>query len=65
MALLISGCATNGPKTNPEPVIVDTACDWVKPIYVTSHDVDVMDPKTKAAILSHDESWQKICGGVN
>lgn len=62
--LLMTGCATSGQKTDPQVVTVDTACDWVKPIYLTRHDVDVMAEKTKVAILTHDESWQKICGDV-
>ena len=66
VAMLISACSTCGQKTDPQPqvVTVDTACDWVNPIYLTRHDVQVMDPKTKKAILEHDETWQKICGDV-
>ena len=62
--MLISGCVTGGQKTEPATVTIDTACDWVVPIYVTSNDVNVMNTKTKAAILSHNESWQKVCGGL-
>ncbi|WP_439195565.1 hypothetical protein [Enterobacter hormaechei] len=41
--------------------MVDTACDWVKPIYGTDHDWDVMDKQTKRDILAHNKSWQANC----
>ena len=37
MTMLIASCVTRGSV----PVVVDTACDWVKPIYLTDHDIDV------------------------
>nr|WP_238938940.1 hypothetical protein [Mixta mediterraneensis] len=57
--MLIASCATNGPV---KPVVVDTACDWVKPVYVTRHDVEVLDTLTKRDILTHNEMWRKNCG---
>ena len=33
-------------------MVVDTACDWVKPIYLTDHDIDVLDRQTKRDILA-------------
>gem|GEM_PF-4856496 len=39
-------------------MVVDTACDWVKPIYLTDHDIDVMDRQTKKDILAHNKAWQ-------
>jgi len=42
-------------------VVVDTACDWVKPIYLTDHDIDVLDRQTKRDILAHNKSWQANC----
>ncbi|OON35616.1 hypothetical protein BTJ39_22330 [Izhakiella australiensis] len=56
--MLIASCATNGPV---KPVVVDTACDWVRPIYVTRHDIEVLDAQTKRDILAHNETWQKNC----
>jgi len=41
--------------------VVDTACDWVKPIYLTDHDIDVMDRQTKKDILAHNKAWQANC----
>ncbi|UGC97743.1 Rz-like spanin [Pantoea phage PdC23] len=35
----------------------------MKPIYLTDHDIDVMDSGTKRQILEHDEKWDKLCGG--
>ncbi len=43
------------------PVVVDTACDWVKPIYLTDHDIDVLDRQTKKDILAHNKAWQANC----
>ncbi|WP_375753471.1 hypothetical protein [Enterobacter roggenkampii] len=43
------------------PAVVDTACDWVKPIYLTDHDIDVMDRQTKKDILAHNKVWQANC----
>ncbi|EPW0180507.1 hypothetical protein ACXWHM_002294 [Enterobacter hormaechei] len=42
-------------------MVVDTACDWVKPIYLTGHDIDVMDRQTKKDILAHNKAWQANC----
>ncbi|WP_320728744.1 hypothetical protein [Enterobacter cloacae] len=55
--MLIASCVTRGSV----PVVVDTACDWVKPIYLTDHDIDVMDRQTKRDILAHNKAWQKNC----
>jgi phosphoribosylanthranilate isomerase len=41
--------------------VVDTACDWVKPIYGTDHDWDVLDRQTKKDILAHNKAWQANC----
>lgn len=45
-------------------MVVDTACDWVKPIYLTDHDIDVMDRQTKKDILAHNKALQANCGKV-
>jgi hypothetical protein len=37
MTMLIASCA----KSLPAPVVVDTACSWVRIIYLTDHDIDV------------------------
>ena len=58
MATLIASCTTTGPV---KPEVIDTACDWVKPIYLTDHDIDVMDMQTKRAVLAHNNAWQMIC----
>ena len=57
MTMLIASCVTRGSV----PVVVDTACDWVKPIYLTDHDIDVMDRQTKKDILAHNKAWQANC----
>ena len=51
MIMLIGSCA----KTLPAPVVVDTACSWVRIIYLTDHDIDVLDKQTKRDILAHNK----------
>lgn len=46
MTMLIGSCA----KSLPGPVVVDTACSWVRIIYLTDHDIDVLDMQTKRDI---------------
>ncbi|WP_259282894.1 hypothetical protein [Enterobacter roggenkampii] len=55
--MLIASCVTRGSA----PVVVDTACDWVKAIRLTEHDIEVMDRQTKRDILAHNKSWQANC----
>ena len=57
MTMLIGSCA----KTLPAPVVVDTACNWVRIIYLTDHDIDVLDKQTKRDILAHNKSVQANC----
>jgi hypothetical protein len=45
----------------PAPVVVDTACNWVRIIYLTDHDIDVLDKQTKRDILAHNKSVQANC----
>ncbi|SAF23128.1 Uncharacterised protein [Enterobacter hormaechei] len=56
--MLIASCVTRGSV----PVVVDTTCDWVKPIYLTDNDIDVLDPQTKKDILTHNKAWERQCG---
>ncbi|MCA7902841.1 hypothetical protein LGM39_26070 [Burkholderia cepacia] len=71
LAVLSSSCATTGSATKPpaapcEPQIVtktrivDTACDWARPIYVSK--TDVLSDDTARAILSHNMAGAKNCG---
>ncbi|MDS0978853.1 hypothetical protein [Citrobacter portucalensis] len=57
MTTLIVSCANN----SPAPVVVDTACSWVRIIYLTDHDIDVLDKQTKRDILGHNKSVQVNC----
>ncbi|WP_331252031.1 hypothetical protein [Enterobacter hormaechei] len=43
---------------------MDTACDWVKPIYGTAHDWDMLDRQTKKDILAHNKAWKANCGKI-
>lgn len=57
MTMLTASCSINGGG----PTVIDTACDWVRPIYVTANDVKVMDPQTKKDVLVHNETWRANC----
>ncbi len=54
--LAIAGCATT---PTPEPVtrVIDTACDWVRPITASSSDTY----ETKQQILAHDLAYTRNC----
>lgn len=60
-ALAITGCAATTPPQPPQTVtvtkIVDTACDWVKPINAANADTLA----TKQQILAHDLAVAKNC----
>ncbi|MDM4191174.1 hypothetical protein QTP12_18320 [Klebsiella oxytoca] len=58
MTTLIVSCASNSPA---KPEVIDTACDWVRIIYLTEHDIDVLDKQTKRDILAHNKAWQVNC----
>ena len=51
-ALLLTGCGTNG-------VVIDTSCDWVRPILISRD--DVLTDGTARQILEHNETWQAVC----
>ncbi|WP_241381904.1 hypothetical protein [Klebsiella michiganensis] len=59
--MLIASCA----KSLPAPVVVDTACSWVRVIYLTDHDIDVLDKQTKRDILAHNKSVIVNCPNRN
>jgi hypothetical protein len=42
-------------------MVVDTACNWVRIIYLTEHDIDVLDKHTKRDILAHNKSVLANC----
>lgn len=63
---LTACCTTNGVSSTPEPQVVvqtkimDTACDWTKPLYVEK--ADVLTDETAKAILAHNRAGAKVCG---
>lgn len=61
MTMLIVSCA----QSLPAPVVVDTACNWVRIIYLTDHDIDVLDKQTKRDILAHNKSVLANCQSIN
>ncbi len=60
MTMLIVSCA----KTLPAPVVIDTACSWVRIIYLTDHDINVLDKQTKRDILAHNKSVLANCPNI-
>ncbi|MHA6636581.1 hypothetical protein ACX3OY_22645 [Citrobacter farmeri] len=56
--MLTVSCVRNLPA---KPEVTDTACDWVNIIYLTEHDIDVLDKQTKRDILAHNKAWVKSC----
>lgn len=44
----------------PDMKIVDTSCDWVKPIFVRK--ADKLTDTTASEILAHDDKWKTFCG---
>ncbi|MEB2702231.1 hypothetical protein [Citrobacter koseri] len=55
--MLIVSCANN----SPAPVVVDTGCLWTRIIYLTDHDIDVLDKQTKRDILTHNKAVKVNC----
>ncbi|WP_229265969.1 hypothetical protein [Klebsiella pneumoniae] len=58
--MLIASCAS----TSPAPVVVDTTCYWIRIIYLTDHDIDVLDKQTKRDILAHNKAVQANCSNI-
>ena len=56
MLLSLNGCVRNG-----DVRVNDTGCEWVRPIYVSYHDIDAMSAATQRAILGHNDTWEKNC----
>ncbi|WP_412917705.1 hypothetical protein [Klebsiella spallanzanii] len=59
---MIASCAKILPV---KPEVIDTACDWVRIIYLTEHDINVMDKQTKRDILFHNKTWQLNCQNLS
>ena len=58
MTMLTASCVRTLPAKHE---VTDTACDWVNIIYLTDHDIDVLDKQTKKDILTHNKSVQANC----
>ncbi|WP_184999488.1 MULTISPECIES: hypothetical protein [unclassified Enterobacter] len=48
-------------KNGSVPAVVDTACDWVRPIYLTAGDIQALDRQTKRDIAAHNRVWERNC----
>jgi hypothetical protein len=54
-ALLVTACAPTGPVTSG-------GCEWARPVYVSRS--DVLTDGTARQILTHNETWRRVCGDV-
>ncbi|RFS95538.1 hypothetical protein CH426_13085 [Klebsiella aerogenes] len=45
-------------------MVVDTACNWVRIIYLTDYDINVLDKQTKRDILAHNKSVLANCSQI-
>lgn len=64
LSALLAGCASPcPPPPAPEVItktrVVDTTCDWTRPIYLDKS--DVLSDATAKAILAHNETGAKAC----
>ncbi|KAF1062770.1 hypothetical protein [Burkholderia gladioli] len=62
-SLLLAGCPA--PVQQPLQVetrtkVIDTACNWTKPIYLDKS--DVLSDTTARAVLAHNQAGAKECG---
>ncbi|OZI26725.1 hypothetical protein CAL26_05225 [Bordetella genomosp. 9] len=69
LVLLLASCSTNGQPQQVQPVqpevqvktrIIDTGCDWTKPIFVDKG--DVLSDGTAKQILAHNLAGARNCG---
>lgn len=63
LAMLSASCATTGPSSPELPTqvrIVDTGCDWTRPIYIARE--DVLTDSTARTILTHNQTGARLCG---
>ncbi|WP_244120846.1 hypothetical protein [Burkholderia gladioli] len=63
-SLLLAACHT-APTVAPPVVetrtkVIDTACNWTKPIYLDKS--DVLSDATARAVLAHNQAGAKECG---
>ncbi len=56
MLLSLSGCGNGGGVR-----VIDNGCEWMRPIYVSNHDIDVMSTPTQRQILTHNETFERNC----
>ncbi|PQV51876.1 hypothetical protein B0G83_10485 [Paraburkholderia sp. BL21I4N1] len=64
LLVALAGCSATCPSPPTQEVIpktrvVDTSCDWAKPIYLDK--ADVLSDATANAILAHDKAGAAHC----
>lgn len=70
MVALLASCGTSGQETKAaqsiaevvqtKPVVIDTACKWVNPIYISK--ADVLSDGTAKQILALNRTFVARCG---
>ena len=55
-AVLLTGCGTTGHEIK----VVDTACTWTRPIYISQS--DELTSRTAEQILTHNLTGETRCG---
>lgn len=64
VVLVLTACSSTAPVRAPvvetRTKVVDTACNWTKPIYLDK--TDVLSDATARAVLAHNLAGSKICG---
>jgi hypothetical protein len=67
--MLLTSCATSGVATKEaevitevieKPIVIDTACKWVRPIYVSK--ADEFTDGTARQVLAHNKAYAANCG---
>ncbi|WP_244123610.1 hypothetical protein [Burkholderia gladioli] len=62
-SLLLAGCPApvqQPPQVETRTKVIDTACNWTKPIYLDKS--DVLSDATARAVLEHDKAGAEKCG---
>lgn len=61
--VLLAGCPAPVQKpmlVEAPPKVIDTACNWTRPIYLDKS--DVLSDATARAVLAHNQAGAKECG---
>lgn len=57
--MLLASCANTTSEIKSEPVVIDTSCNWVKPIMISR--LDDVTEGTAGQILAHNRKYDRNC----